>query len=318
VRRALDELLHRERIDAVISRATEGAYLPQFLRSAGVTFAMFGGVPSYATWVRRHKPWSPKRLTDRWFFLDPLRAADIVLADSCFTRRELTEIVGCDPRRVEVTYLGVEEQFLMLPREPADVVNRFFYCGSLAPYKGASDAIAALGRLAQQGRRDWTLRIAGWGDWETVKRGAREAGIASQVEMLGFLDREQQLKHLAWAHVAVLPSHSESFGLAVAEAQAAGLPVVAYAAGAIPEVVQDGVTAVLAPTGDTARLAEALSRLMDEPHTARRMGAAARDRVASTFTWTRTAQLVRRAIESRRVPRLAPAGQRVADTPPRG
>ena len=73
---------------------------------------------------------------------------------------------------------------------------------------------------------------------------------------------------LEQADLAIMPSHAESFGLALAEAQAAGLPVVAYHAGSVPEVIDDGVSGWLAPLHDVDRLAafiEAATRDPDAP-----------------------------------------------------
>lgn len=87
---------------------------------------------------------------------------------------------------------------------------------------------------------------------------------------------------IAAADICVVPSvWQEGFGLAVVEPMAYGKPVVGTRVGAIPELIQDGVTGLLVAPGDDASLADALRTLLADPHRAARLGAAARARVAS-------------------------------------
>jgi glycosyltransferase involved in cell wall biosynthesis len=89
-----------------------------------------------------------------------------------------------------------------------------------------------------------------------------------------------------------MPSHFESFGLSIAEAQAAGLPVVAYAAGSVPEVVSDGRSGWLAPFRDVHALGECIAAAIANPAETARRGAAARARAAAEFDWRRTARIL--------------------------
>ncbi|MEQ1894258.1 MAG: glycosyltransferase, partial [Planctomycetota bacterium] len=116
-------------------------------------------------------------------------------------------------------------------------------------------------------------------------------------------------RELARAQLAILPSHSESFGLSIAEAQAAALPVVAYAAGSVPEVVADGQTAWLAPLGNLDALTTALAAALDSPTPAHARGLAGRERVARLFRWDRTAERVLTGLEALRGPSV---GRRAA------
>src|SRR5439155_25014186 len=135
------------------------------------------------------------------------------------------------------------------------------FFGRLVREKGIGDALAALGQVARSGR-DFRLRVLGSGNVAHVHALAREHGIAERVEVLPHQGDTRLQEELEEAQLALLPSHSESFGLSIAEAQAAGLPVVAYAAGSVPEVVEDGKTAWLARTHDIDGLAAALTGAM--------------------------------------------------------
>ena len=166
------------------------------------------------------------------------------------------------------------------------------FFGRLVREKGIGDAIEALGAIARKGHRDWRLRILGSGNADHVLRLSKEQGIDSLIEMVPHQADGGLADELAKAHLALLPSYSESFGLSIAEAQAAGLPVVAYAAGSVPEVVEDGETAWLAPLHDTGALQRAIEEAMADPHAAHQRGLAGRERAHQLFQWRFTAERV--------------------------
>jgi len=131
-----------------------------------------------------------------------------------------------------------------------------------------------------------------------VRRVAEELGIGELVEVAGHAGDEELGEELRQAQVAILPSHSESFGLSIAEANAAGLPVVAYRAGSVPEVVEDGVTAWLAPLRDVDALAGCIETAMSDPEAAWRAGLAGRKRALTEFRWERTAERIIEGVRS--------------------
>jgi glycosyltransferase involved in cell wall biosynthesis len=305
VRDEVGRLVTACRVQAVLGWDHEVAFLPQFLRSRGIAFGMIAARPSYRLWRdRQTRLQRLKRWSDTWFRWRPLRQADVVFALSQCTRRELVQLFTVRPERVAVAYWGVDSEFLAVPRRKPDALRCFLFFGSLAPLKGVFDALEALGRVARAGYHDWTLRIAGWGDEKAVLRAAQDHGIGTQVELLGRLDHQALREQLEWAELAILPSRAESFGLAIAEASAAGLPVVSYATGSIPEVVQDGVTGKLVPLGEIDCLARSVIELIEDPHLAHRMGLAGRQRVRELFSWERTARVIAETLETVRTQRL--------------
>ena len=305
VRAEVGRLLASGRVQAVLGWDHEVAFLPQFLHSRGIAFGMMAARPSYRLW----RDWSTslrwlKRRSDAWFRWRPLRQADAIFALSQFTRRELVELFGIQSERVVVAYWGVDNEFFAVPRRKPDALTRFLFFGSLSPLKGVFDALEALGKVARAGYRNWTLRVAGWGDEKAVLRAAQDHGIGTQVELLGRLDHQALREQLERAELAILPSRAESFGLAIAEASAAGLPVVSYATGSIPEVVQDGVTGKLVPLGEIDCLARSVIELIEDPHLAYGIGLAGRERVRELFSWERTARVIAETLEAVRTRRL--------------
>jgi glycogen(starch) synthase len=94
---------------------------------------------------------------------------------------------------------------------------------------------------------------------------------------------------LAGARLAVLPSREESFGNAVLEAMAAGVPLVASMAGAIPEKVSHEISGLLVPPNDPPALAQAIGRTLEDSDGAEQRARRARRAVAECFTWEVTA-----------------------------
>jgi glycosyltransferase involved in cell wall biosynthesis len=102
------------------------------------------------------------------------------------------------------------------------------------------------------------------------------------VDVLGRTDPAGVAQHLRGATAAVLPAlWWENCPMAVLEAGAAGVPVVASAVGGIPELVQDGATGLLVPPGDAVALAAAVTRLARDPQAARDLGRRGWERVRS-------------------------------------
>lgn len=290
---AVRKELARGGVGAVLSWDYEAALLPGLLRSSGVTFGMIPARPSYKIWLNRPTRLKVvKRMSDRWFRWRPLREADVLFPLSAFSRAEIISLFGVEPERVVVGHWGVDKSFLAIPRNRPMTINRFIFFGSLAPLKGIFDAIEALSIVAQSGYQDWTLKVAGWGDESAVLEAAQRHGIVDKVFLIGRLDHDALRRELEWAQVAILPSHAESFGLAIAEAQVAGLPVVSYRIGSVPEVVEDGITGILVPVGDVRQVAEAIRQLLKNPEQAFCMGLAGRERIQRLFSWEQTAQTI--------------------------
>lgn len=146
--------------------------------------------------------------------------------------------------------------------------------GRLNVVKDQANLIQALARLQEQG--DVALVLVGDGPLRSeLERCAREAGVATRVRFLG--DRDDVHRLLPGLDLFALPSRSEGYSIALLEAAASALPIVATDVGGNAEIVRHGVTGELAPPGDTEALASALSRVLADEAAAERMRIAARD-----------------------------------------
>jgi glycosyltransferase involved in cell wall biosynthesis len=154
--------------------------------------------------------------------------------------------------------------------------------GRLSEQKGHRHLVEAAPAILA---RHPTARFVIVGDGELrgpLERTARAAGVAERFTFTGARDDVPDL--LASFHVFVLPSLFEGLCLAVLEAQAAGVPVVATPVGGVRETVVDGETGAVVPVGDAAALAGAVSRLLDAPARALKLAEEARRRVGERFS----------------------------------
>jgi glycosyltransferase involved in cell wall biosynthesis len=151
--------------------------------------------------------------------------------------------------------------------------------GNLYPVKGHKVLIEAVGRMSHPVR----LLIAGRGGEEAaLRKCAADMGVSDRVHLLGF--REDVPRLLSAFDVYALPSFSEGQSLALMEAMAAGLPIVASRVGGNPEIIDDGEHGLLVEAGDAAALAACLTRLAQDTRLRCRLAANARSRVRAEFS----------------------------------
>ncbi len=155
----------------------------------------------------------------------------------------------------------------------------------LKPQKGLVDWLEVASRVRAK-VPDARFVIAGDGELRPDLESRRRAlGLEGCVEMPGWVRNVPAL--LGTADLFLLTSHWEGFPLAVLEAMAAGVPVVATAVDGTPEAVEDGVMGFLAAVGDVDSLATQVVRLLADASLRARIGAAARARVLDRFTLAR-------------------------------
>jgi glycosyltransferase-like protein len=174
----------------------------------------------------------------------------------------------------------------------------FLTVGGLEPRKGSHELVEALASVRNSVATPPVLAVVGGHSFQdhaayrqrTLDR-ARELGLelGRDLVLLGTVSDDELAGWYAAADVFVLPSVEEGWGLAVLEAQAAGLPVVVSDIPVFQEYLVDGATAVLAAAGDSRSLATAMLEVMTDRRL-RDFLAAAGPRAAARFTWAACAQ----------------------------
>lgn len=208
-----------------------------------------------------------------------LRRARHIVAMSAHGADELRPVaphakVYAVPNAVEPVFFETQGQ-----AEP----DRLLFAAIFAPIKGLEHLVAALD-LVRRKRPAVKLAIVG-----VPGRGAESylasiqeqiatRGLHAHVEWLGFQRPEGLAREMARASVVVVPSLHEMFCSVAAEGMAVGRPVVASRAGALPELVDDGKTGLLAPPADPNALAQAIVRLLADDTLRGQFGAAAREK----------------------------------------
>jgi glycosyltransferase involved in cell wall biosynthesis len=181
--------------------------------------------------------------------------------------------------RVRVVANGVDVARFAAAGSPGDRdAFTFALVGRLEPRKGVDRALRALARTG-----DARLEIVGDG---AERRGleslSRELGLGARVTFHGYLDDPRPV--LGRAHAALASSRKEGLGIAFLEAMAAGLPLVAVPVGGLVEIVEPGVTGLLAESDSVDALARAMIDLAADRARAARMGAAARRAVEHRYS----------------------------------
>jgi glycosyltransferase involved in cell wall biosynthesis len=179
---------------------------------------------------------------------------------------------------------------LRLLRNPADAVypaatqdgGYLLYAGRLSPEKGIETIIRAVARIPE-----CRLKIAGTGPEEARLKQLIQTLDARNILFLGFVRRSQNLELWQKAQALVVPSvWYENASIAVLEALAQGLPVIASRIGGLPEQVEHGVSGILVQPGDVDAWEAALRDYLAYPAEARsRMGREAQKRVEEFFSW---------------------------------
>lgn len=216
-------------------------------------------------------------------FAELLRRADRLIAVSESTRGDAVRVLGLRPEKITVIHSGIADAFFTA--EPGDVRQRYrlvrpfvLSLGTIEPRKNVDALLDAFAALPDSLRAEFDLVVAGPMGWSSQKTAER----LKSVRYLGYIPERDLAPLTAAATVFVYPSLYEGFGFPVAQAMAAGVPVITSNVSSLPEIT--GEAAVLVDPRSLAELRGALERLLESPD--RRRDLAARGRLrAEGFRW---------------------------------
>jgi glycosyltransferase involved in cell wall biosynthesis len=261
------------------------------------------GIPSVCTLHTFFDPsWGKKswrRHLAMWWALRHF--CDRIIAVSEGTRQHHIEVGRLPPDRVVTLYNGIDlsgfvpldEETRMAGRQALNIpldAPVLITVAVLRPQKGIQYMIEAMPAILQAVPEARYL-VVGSGEHETVlKEMVNTHGLTDRVIFTG-VRRDIPLL-LALSDVFVLPTLGEALPTVLAEAMAAGRPIIASAIGGVPEMIEDSVNGLLVPPASTDKLAEACIRLLRDPEQCRRLGCAGRQIVEERFNIERQVQLL--------------------------
>jgi glycosyltransferase involved in cell wall biosynthesis len=271
----LAKMIKRERIDLVHSHSIIGTLctIPGWCVS---------GRPVIVETSHGREFWREGKPLKGSFWLDrqSSRFVSTYIAVSHATARFLSTTKGVPSNKIVVIHNGQDLSSLLPPtaqdkaraRVELGLRNQqtILLLGRLSVEKGHTFLLEALKRLSLR-RPHLTAMFAGIGPLERdLKALCNTLGLVDRVLFLGY--RADLSRLLAASDLVVLPSISEGLPLAAVEALASARPVVATQVGGIPEIVLDGETGLLVPPNDSAALAAAIDRILDDPTFGVRLG----------------------------------------------
>jgi glycosyltransferase involved in cell wall biosynthesis len=157
------------------------------------------------------------------------------------------------------------------------------FLGRLGRRKGVYDLLDATAKIAIL-YPQFRLFLGGDGELEQARVHADALNIGDKVSFLGWIQDHEKERHFSKAMLYVLPSYNEGLPMGLLEAMAEGIPILSTPIGGIPEAVTDGMEGFLIEPGDVVAMADRISRFLDDPELASRMGAAARRKAQTTFS----------------------------------
>ncbi|HNH27055.1 MAG TPA: glycosyltransferase, partial [Anaerolineales bacterium] len=268
----------------------------------GLPLAKLAGIPTrvgtHLGEIRGMSKWRERFHT----FLVNHGVIQTLVASSARTKNNAIE-VGVDPQKIitiynaimpfDVSHIDREAVRQKLGLQKEDVF--FVAVGRLVYEKGHEFLVEAMSTVAKS-ESHAIAGICGAGPLhEALQAQIERLNLQDSVKLLGQWDSIPEL--LAASDVFVLPSRWEGLPMALLEGMMAGLPVIATRVEGVDEVVQPGEHGLLVPLESPAELAQAILQLLRSPQDRQRMGAAARERVLSSYTTDRMCEAYLQVIE---------------------
>ena len=277
--------------------------------------AHFASHPAAVAWVISRLTGIPYSFTahgtdlhcDRHMLREKVAAAEFVITISNYNRDLI--IAECGESflpKVQVIHCGVDTAVFTASRDRTSSNGQkapvqILCIGTLHEVKGQTYLLEACRQLRREGLELDCHFVGNGPDMEPLSRQANEAGLTGQVHFHGACPRAKVANLLQRADIVVAPSvptrsgQREGIPVALMEAMASGVPVIASRLSGIPELVIDGETGILVPPRDSEALAAAIARLAGDVVLRRRLASAARQNVEREFNLDRNAaRLARR------------------------
>ncbi len=229
--------------------------------------------------------------------------ADRLIAATPAEERQLIDLYGADPAKIDIVPPGVDPQRFH-PLDKKEAKRRvgipcgdfnILFAGRIEPLKGVDTLLRAMSILQERhpdAVKNTCVAIIGGDPWADdrdaemarLQQLRSDLGIHDLVTFLGAKDQDILPYYYAAAEMVVMPSHYESFGMVALEAMATGTPVIASEVGGLAHLVQHGFNGYHVPSRDPEALAARILDLLQDPELRARLGQQAQQ-TAQEYGW---------------------------------
>jgi glycosyltransferase involved in cell wall biosynthesis len=291
--RALKRLMKWERFDIIHGNAEEAFFASDIARNfkAGYLFTSHANKILETGIVRgMMQPLTFLKNLNNYLIRSSAFKASRVITFSEFSKKLVFKgLRKKKGKRLVVVSPGIDPSWFVATRQAKGSKNLVLW-GRMEEQKGISELLRALREVA--GRiPEVRLHLIGEGNMtESYRKQAKNLGVQDQVNFHGWMSTDAIQEFIAKCAVGVFPSRVESFGMSMAEAMGAGLPIIATRVGALPEFIEHGVTGTLVPSGNIPALYRAILEKLENPDRAQAQANIGRETVRQRFCWDQAAR----------------------------
>lgn len=275
----------------IIDAQTYAPLIPSFLGAKIKNIPMVATIHDVSTrgddqWIQSSKI---ATITEKILLRIPYQK---IITVSHSTKNALIQFWGVKEDRIQVVYNGVDLKLIEEVKIQEKYENTIIFVGRLAPHKHVDHLLKILKSIKSQINNPKLLIVGDGVERENLINLTQKYGLQNQVEFRGNLNYPELISELKKSNILALPSTREGFGMVLIEANACGIPVVAYASGGVMEVVKDGFNGFLVETQDIETFKEKIKFLLKNHSEATIMGENGKRMVEKNFTWDITVKKI--------------------------
>jgi glycosyltransferase involved in cell wall biosynthesis len=217
--------------------------------------------------------------------------ADQIITCSDYSKREILSL-GINPLIVNVLSPGLDRENFKLLSEPGESFEskKILCVANYLPRKGLIYLVEAFSQIKKQ---NFTLHFIGNPKnkpnyYKRLITTVKKLNITDYIFFHDASDKENIKRLYSAADIFVLPSLKETFGIVFLEAMHYGLPIITTNVSAMPELITDGVNGFLVPPANSKKLAEAISKLIENPELRKQMSESGYQRIKNAYYWEQT------------------------------
>ena len=283
------KLSRKVHIDIIHGNGEEAFFFPFIKKIARSKFVLTS-----------HSPFIPKtgiikalrypiRLLKRlnfYLFRTAVIKADLLFTYSDFSKRLVKDGIHDEyNKEIKTISPGVDQSWFNVTIKKKDKFSDLLYFGRIEYEKGIDILLKSFAHALQK-FPGLKLQLIGEGNYmDLSKRLCKELGVNNNVIFYGWKGKIEIQKIMSNCNLCILPSRIESFGLTIAEAMAAGIPVISTRAGAIPEIMKDGETGRLVPSEDIESLTRAIIFALENIEKMQNRTKTAQEKAKKDFSW---------------------------------